>query len=107
MADENQTEHDGVAATKIQTEQLLQQNEALQTSMTTIQQQQHEQDKFHQEEVDEPDPQPLSTKIKSMLVPKNFKPPSMSTFDGKGDTVEHVTTFNTQMPIIGALESLK
>jgi len=37
----------------------------------------------------------------------NFKPPHLSTFDGRGDPMEHVTTFNTRMVVVGAANSLK
>ena len=39
--------------------------------------------------------------------PKNFKAPSLSSYDGKSDPVEHITVFNTRMAVVGAADSLK
>jgi len=75
--------------------------------MTTIQQQHHGRDEDHRGETDDPDRQPLSTEIWNALVPENFKPPSLSSFDGKSDPMEHITPFNTQMALLGVSESLK
>jgi len=63
MADDNQENHNVKAAMKLQIEQLLQYNKALQACMTKIQQQHHERDEIHQEKVDGPDTQPLSVDI--------------------------------------------
>lgn len=75
--------------------------------MTAIQQQQHEQDELHREDVDELDPQPLSMDIWNAPVLENLKSLSLLSFDDKSDPVEHATTFNTQMAVIGALKSLR
>jgi len=87
---------------------LLERNEALQASVETIQQQQqHEKTGSHHGDLDEPEPQPLSTEVWNAPVSENFKPPHLSSFDGKGDPVEHVTIFNTRMAVYGAADSLK
>jgi len=93
---------------KAQIAQLIEQNEALQASVETIQQQQlQEKAGSHHGDPVEPEPQPLSTEIWNAPVPDNFKPPHLSTFDGRGDPMEHVTTFNNCMAVIGAADSLK
>lgn len=107
MVDDNQTDREVMTTMKLQIKQLLQKNEAMQASMTAIQQQQHEQDELHREDVDELDPQPLSMDIWNAPVPENLKSLSLLSFDGKSDPVEHATTFNTQMAVIGALKSLR
>lgn len=71
----------------------MEKNEALQASMETIQQQQHENEELHHGEMDDPDPQSLSTEIWNAPVPEKFELPSHSFFDGKSDPVEYVTTF--------------
>ena len=92
---------------KAQIAQLIEQNEALLASVETIQQQQlQEKTGFHHGDSVEPEPQPLSTEIWNAPVPENFKPPHLSTFDGRGDPMEHVTAFNTHMAV-GASDSLK
>ena len=40
-------------------------------------------------------------------VPDKFKPPHLSTFDGRGDPMEHVTAFNTHMAVVEEPDSLK
>jgi len=76
--------------------------------METIQQkQQEEKGESHHGEMDDPEPQALSTEIWVAFVPENFKPPHLSSFDGKSDPIEHVTTFNSRMPVVGAADSLK
>jgi len=50
--------------------------------------------------MDDPDPQPLSTEIWNVPIPENFKSLSLSYFDGKSDTMEHITTFNTHMVVV-------
>lgn len=93
---------------KTQLAQLREHNEALQVSMETIQQKQQEDwDESHHGEMDDPEPQPLSVEIWAAPVPENFKPPHLSTFDGKSDPMEHVTAFNTCMAVVGAPDSLK
>jgi len=61
----------------------------------------------HHGDLVEPEPQSLSTEIWNPSVPENFKPPHLSTFDGRGDPIEHVTAFNTRMAVVGAVDSLK
>jgi len=93
---------------KAQIAKLIKQNEALHASVETIQQQQlQEKTGSHHGDPMKPEPQPLSTKIWNALVPENFKPPHLSTFDGRGDPMEHVTAFNTRMVVVGAADSLK
>jgi hypothetical protein len=66
--------------------QLMEQNEALQVSMETIQQQQHQKkEDSHYGDLDEPEPQTLSVEIWNEPVPEGFKSSSLSSFDGKGD----------------------
>jgi len=75
--------------------------------METIQQQQqNEKEGSHHGKLDEPDPQPLAVEIWNAPVPEGFKLSSLSSFDGKGDPVEHITSFNTRMTFIGAPNSL-
>lgn len=52
-------------------------------------------------------PQPLIDVIMNDLVPPNFKPPPLESYDGRRDPQEHLTAFDTQMAIIGAHETLK
>jgi len=93
---------------KAQIAQLIEQNKALQASVETIQQQQlQEKTGSHHGEPVEPEPQPLSAEIFNTPFPDNFKPPHLSTFDGRGDPMEHVTAFNTRMAVVGAADSLK
>jgi len=93
---------------RTQLTQLRDQNEALQASMETIQQkQQEEKVKSHHGEMDNPEPQPLSTEIWMAPILENFKPPHLSSFDGKSDPMEHVTAFNTRMAFAGEPDSLK
>lgn len=92
---------------KAQIAQLMEQNEALLASMETIQHQHHEKTDSHHGEMDEPEPQPLSAEIWNAPVPENFKPPHLPAFDGKGDSSEHVTVFNTRMSMYGTADSLK
>jgi len=93
---------------RTQLAQLREQNEALQASMETSQQKQHEEkDESHHSEMEDLEPQPLSAEIWGAPVPKNFKPAHLSPFDGKSDTMEHITTINTRMSIVGAPDSLK
>jgi hypothetical protein len=93
---------------KTQIAQLVEQNEALHASVETIQQkQQEEKDESHHGEMEDPEPQPLSDEIWNAPVPENFKPPHLSSFDGKSDHMEHIMTFNTCMAVIGAADSLK
>jgi len=74
----------------------------------TIQQQElQEKVGSHHDDPVEPDPQPLSTEIWNALVPENFKPPHLSTFDDMRDPMEHMTSFNTRMVVVGATNSLK
>jgi len=88
--------------------QLIEQNEALQASVETIQQQQiQERARSHHDEPIEPEPQPLLAEIWSTPIPDNFKPPHLSTFEGRGDPMEHVTAFNNRVVVIGAADSLK
>ncbi|KEH42378.1 hypothetical protein MTR_1g068935 [Medicago truncatula] len=107
MVDDNQATHEAVAALKIQIKQLQRQNEALHASMESIQQQQHDKDEGHQDEIGDLDPQPLSAEIWNAPVPENFNSPPLSSFDGKSDPAQHITAFNTQMTIVGTPESLK
>lgn len=93
---------------RTQLAQLKEHNDALQVSMEAIQQkQQEEKDESHHGEMDDLEPQPLSAEIWSAPVLENFKPPHLSAFDGKSDPMEHVTTFNTRMAVVGAPDSLK
>jgi len=93
---------------KAQIAQLIEQNEALQASVETIQQQQlQEKARSHHGDPVEPEPQPLSTEIWNTPVPDNFKLPHLSTFNGRGDPMEHVTAFDTRMAVVGATDSLK
>jgi len=83
-------------------------NEALQALVETIRQQQNqEKADSHHGEQDEPEPQPLSIEIWNVPVLEGFKSPSLPSFDGMGDPVEHITSFNTRMAVIMALDSLK
>lgn len=88
--------------------QLLERNKALQASVNTIQQQ-HNQEKAgsHHGELDEPEPQPVSTEIWNAPVLEGFKSASLSSYDGKSDPIEHVTSFNTRMAVLMAPDSLK
>ena len=93
---------------RTQLAQLKDHNDALQASMETMQQKQlEEKEESHHGELDDPEPQPLSTEIWDAPVPEGFKPPHLSTFDGKNDPMEHVTAFNTRMAVVGAPDSLK
>jgi hypothetical protein len=93
---------------RTQLAQLKDHNDALQASMETMQQKQlEEKDESHHGEMDESEPQPLFAEIWDAPVPEHFKPPHLSVFDGKSDPMEHVTTFNTCMAIVGAPDSLK
>lgn len=93
---------------RTQLAQLQDQNDALQASMENIQQKQlEEKEDSNQGEMDDPEPQPLSAEIWDAPVPENFKPPHLSVFDGKSDPMEHITTFNTRMAVVGAPDSLK
>jgi len=66
---------------RTQIAQLIEQNEALQASVETIQQQQiQEKAGSHHGEPIKPEPQPLSAEIWSAPIPDNFKPPHLSTF---------------------------
>jgi len=97
-----------VETLKTQIAQLREQNEALDASVETIQQkQQEEKDESHHGEMEDPEPQPLSARIWNAPVPENFKPLHLSSFDGKSDPMEHITTFNTRMAVVGAAGSLK
>jgi len=76
--------------------------------METIQQQQQiGKEGSHHGKLYEPDSQPLTAEIWNVLVPEDFKLPSLSSFDGKDDPVEHITSFNTRMAANGAPDSLK
>jgi len=75
MDDDNQANQEAMAMMKVQIEQLVQHNEALHASMESIQQQQHEKDDGHQDETDDPNPQPLFVEIWNAPVLENFKPP--------------------------------
>jgi len=87
---------------------LLEQNEALQASVETIQHKQNQEKKdSHHNELSEPEPQPLSADIWGAPVPEAFKSPLLSSFDSKGDPFEHITSFNTRMAVIMAPDSLK
>ena len=70
---------------------------ALQASVETIQQQLQEKTGSHHDDPVEPEPQPLSTEIWNAPVLDNFKPPHLSTFDGRGDPMEHVTAFKCKL----------
>jgi len=52
-----------VEAMKLQISQLQERNEALQAFMETVQQQHHEKEGLQHDNLDDPDPQPLSTNI--------------------------------------------
>lgn len=93
---------------RTQIAQLLEQNEAFQASVETIQQQ-HNQEKAgsHHGELDQPEPQPLSTEIRNIPIPEGFKSPSLSSYEGKTDPMEHATSFNTRMAVLRAPDSLK
>jgi len=75
--------------------------------METIQQQHHEREESQQGDRDDPDPQLLLAEIWNAPIPENFKPPSLTSFDDKGDSMEHVTVFNTRMAIVRVTDSLK
>jgi hypothetical protein len=76
--------------------------------METMQQKQLEdKEESHHGEMDDPEPQPLSTEIWDAPVPEGFKPPHLSAFDGKSDPMEHVTAFNACMAVVRAPDSLK
>ena len=85
-------------------ETMRQQNEALQDSVQTLQQQTQVEDEQEEEELE---PQPLSHEIWDDQVPKNFKPPSLVSYDGKTDPQEHVIAVNNQMAIVTPSDSLK
>lgn len=89
---------------RTQITQLLERNEALQASVETIQQQQNqEKASSHHGKLDEPEPQPVSAEIWNAPVLEGFKSPSLSSYDGKSDPVEHVTSFNTRMVVLMAM----
>jgi len=92
---------------RTQLAQLKEHNEALQASMETIQQKQQEKDESHHGEMDDPEPQPLLSEIWGAPILESFKPPHLSSFDGKSDPMEHAITFNTRMAVVGATDSLK
>ena len=85
-------------------ETMRQQNEALQDSMQTLQQQSQVEDEPEEEELE---PQPLSHEIWEDQVPENFKPPSLTSYDGKTDPQEHIIAINNQMAIVAPSDSLK
>jgi len=88
--------------------QLVEQNEALHALLETIQQkQQEEKDESHHDEMNDPEPQPLSAEIWGAPVPENIKSSHFSSFDGKSDPMEHVTVFNTRMAVVSTPDSLK
>jgi len=100
--------HEEAEMMKAQIAQLIEKNEALQSSVETIQQQQlQEKIGSHHGDPIEPEPQPLSTEIWNAPIPDKFKPPHLSTFDGRGNPMEHITAFNTRMAVVGAADSLK
>ncbi|MCI53140.1 hypothetical protein A2U01_0074386, partial [Trifolium medium] len=69
-----------------------------------------EQETQYVEEEEEEDvlkSQPLTEELWDAPVPENFKIPSMPSFDGKTDPLEHLMAFGTQMALIGAEEPLK
>lgn len=101
------SDHDVVEAMKIQIAQLRERNEAIQASVETIQQQHHEREESQHGNLGDAYPHPLSAEIWNALVPENFKSPSLTSFDGKGDPVEHVSAFNTRMAVVKAADSLK
>jgi TolA-binding protein len=96
-----------VETMKTQIAQLMERNEALQASIETVQQQQQQEKESQHGDFEDPDPQPHSTEIWSVPVLDNFKVPSLTSYDGKGKPVEHVTTFNIRMAVVGAADSLK
>ena len=85
-------------------ETMRQQNEALQDSMQTLQQQSQVEDEQEEEELE---PQPLSHEIWEDQVPENFKPPSLTSYDGKTDPQEHIIAVSNQMAIVAPSDSLK
>lgn len=56
--------------------------------------------------VDELRNQSLTDVVMIDVIQSNYKPPPLEPYDGKRDPQEHLTTFNTQMSIIGASETL-
>jgi len=97
-----------VETLKTQIAQLREQNEALHASVETIQQKQEEEkDESRYGEMEDPEPQPLSSEIRNAPVPENFKPPHLSSFDVKSDLMEHSATLNTRMAVVGVADSLK
>lgn len=86
-------------------ENMRQQNEFLQESVHTL----HKSQNTNEDEEEEKllDPQPLSEVIWSDQVLENFKPPPLSSFDGKSDPRVHIISINNQMAIVGASDSLK
>jgi len=49
----------------------------------------------------------LSAEIWNAPVPEGFKCPSLSSYDGKSDPVEHITSFNTRMDVLMAPDPFK
>jgi len=100
-----ETDHNPVETIKTKITKLMERNEALLASIETVQQHQlQEKEGSLQREMDDPDPQPLSAKIWNTPVPENFKVPSLSSYDGKGNPVQHVMAFNTRMSVVGVVD---
>jgi len=100
------SDHDVVKEMKLQITQLQERNEApgfnenypIATSR---------EGRVAHRDLNDPDPQLLSAEIWNAFVPENFKSLSLSSFDGKSRPMEHVTTFNTCMVVVGVADSLK
>ncbi|MCI33008.1 hypothetical protein A2U01_0054223, partial [Trifolium medium] len=60
-----------------------------------------------EEEEDVLESQPLAEELWDTPVPENFKIPSLPSFDGKTDPLEHLMEVGMQMALIGAEEPLK
>lgn len=69
------------------------QNQTLNDNVLNIQQRQHE--ATHTEEMEVPNPYPISDEIWETPFPEGFKPPSLVKFDESSDLYKHVTSGNT------------
>src|ERR1044072_3008718 len=74
---------------------LRQHNDTLQDNVQALQQ--RILDKTEDQEAELLEPQPLSQAIWEYLVPENFKPPILATYDRKSDTQEHIILVNNMM----------
>lgn len=80
-------------------EALRQQNENLQDNFQTLQTQTGCDNDFKEEPRDL---QPLAEVVWEGVVLKNFKPPPLTSFDGKSDPRENIIFINSQMAIVRA-----